>query len=235
MPEAGNTPRLIRLFAYPVSPGVPPDVQAGGAKQASAGVRQALAKAQANSKLEKGLPVSLILDTTTRSSDVRSSLLQIAFATRVRAEVASRNAAGRLAGAMHWRSKPCLLVVSVYGSSGSSPRKVVLWLFPQDSVFRLSPQAMQVHDDAYSQSSSLRKAACFEGAHDNTGFLGGRVVDREANSTDRYAADFWVNKFLAAQLQIGTEEGTQIFAGTLRKANEKLQDPEARTSLHSAG
>jgi hypothetical protein len=225
---------LIRLYAYSVVPGAVVD---GGTVAASNEMHTALIDAHENARLDRALPVNLTVDTSTRTSVVRDRLLDLGFGTPQASVRAAEVLAGRLADVMDQRSKPCLLVVSVRGEQGGSSREVVLWTFPRDAAFRLDNRRNRVRtlDDIFSRSSKLRKAALFTGRNARAHFLGGRVLDYQANATDRFVADYWIARFLDAQLQMSSNEGTRFFATALRAANDRLIDqPTAQEQLHAA-
>ena len=69
----------------------------------------------------------------------------------------------------------------------------------------------------------LRKAAQFEGLNTRTQFLSRRVLDYQANASDRFIADYWIGRFLGAQLQISDAEGTRYLAKTLKVANDSVR------------
>ena len=186
--------KLQRLFAFDVSRRVAP--AGGGLVTPSEQARAALEEAYTAARLDTGLPVSLVLDTATRTSPVHDALLSIAYGQPREAATSANLMATRLAGSLAPRSKPCLLVISVTESGRGSSSRVVVWIFPRDAAFRLRRGSIQFLNDIFSLSSNLRKAASFSGPNTRTGFLTGRVLDYEANAVDRFVADFWIRSFL---------------------------------------
>lgn len=227
-------PPLLRLYAFSVAPGV---VEQGGPVATTSEMQRALLDAYDKARLDRALPVSLVVDTTTRTCETRDYMMAIGFGTTPASNAAADALARRLADSMDGRSTPCLLVASATGEGAGTSRHVMVWTFPRDEAFQLSSRANRVKllDDVFSRSSKLRKAASFEGRKGKTQFLAGRVLDYQANATDRFIADYWVDRFLGAQLQMGSDEGTRFLATTLRVANDALVgDPIAQEQIHAA-
>jgi hypothetical protein len=200
-------------------------------------MQKALLDAHDNAGIDGALPVSFVVDTTTRTCDMRDLLITLAFGKDSESAAAASVIARRLADAMDQRSKPCLLLTSVRGLKARNERHTAIWTFPRDEAFQFNTRADRINllSDIFSRSSKLRKAATFEGRNTRTQFLSGRVLDYQANASDRFIADYWIDRFLGAQLQIGSEEGTTFLAKTLRAANEALDgNPTAREQLHAA-
>lgn len=229
MPE-----RVTRLYGYPV---VPKQAPTGGAVQVTADLASALDDAYTRARVDSGLPVSFIVDTSKRTNESRDLVKQIAFGSTSAPASAGRQMAKLLADAMDHRSRANLLIVSVHGSG--QRREVVLWTFPKDEAFRFHSdgdnERIEVVRDIFSRSSTLRKAASFTGQNTKNGFLTGRVRDFQANVADRYVADFWIERFLNARLEMSGTEGIKLFAKTIRQAFSALRDDlEAKDVLASA-
>lgn len=229
MPE-----QLARLFAFPVFPRQEPQ---GGSVPITPRVEQGLEEAYTRGKVNQGLAISLMVDTGTRTNDVRDALITAAFEEDRLARNAAQLMADRLADAMDLRSTAGLLILSVHGDGAT--REVVLWIFPQDEAFRFERadgrERIELLDDIFSMSSYLRKAASFRGRNLRTGFLSGRVVDFQANAADRYVADFWVERFLQARLEMSGDEGTQLFGKAIKQAFDRLGDDVAAKEELAAG
>lgn len=229
MPE-----RVTRLYGYPV---VPKQAPTGGAVQVTNELANALEDAYTRAKVDSGLPVSFVVDTTSRTNQPRDLVRLIAFGSTSAPASAGRQMAERLADAMDRRSRANLLIVSVHGAGAR--REVVLWAFPKDEAFRFSSEGrnekIEVVTDIFSQSSTLRKAATFSGQDTRNGFLTGRVRDFQANVADRYVADFWIERFLDSRLEMSGGEGTKLFAKAIRQAFAAIHDDlEAKDVLASA-
>lgn len=230
MPEPAS-----RVYAYPV---VPEQDPGGGEVRLSSDVSFALDEAYRKAKVDEGLAVAFRLAPERRSNDVRDALMAVAFpSSPADADESAAWLAARLATSMDLRSKPTLLVVSVHGEAAD--REVVLWTFPRDEAFRYASRRgrdlIEVVDDVFSRTSILRKAAAFAGRQTRSGFLSGRVVDFQSNSSDRYVADFWLDRFLEARLQMSGREGTTLFAKAVRQALGKLEgDADATQVLADA-
>lgn len=217
--------QLVRVFAFPVVPGQSPT---GGEVPASPELANALENAYAAAKVDRGLAVGFVFETNNqqRKNEARDAIMSVAFDSDQDAEAAATALAVRLANAMDQRSKTALLVITAHGLGDA--REVVLWIFPKDEAFRYSRdrqgERIELLDDIFSRSSYLRKAASFSGRNLRTSFLGGRVVDFQANAADRYVADFWVERFLKARLQMSGDEGTVLFGKAIKKTFDSLDD-----------
>lgn len=228
--------QLARVFAFPIFPGRTP---AGGSVPATQELADALENAYQAAKVDRGLSVAFVFDANTRArqNEARAAIMAVAFGRDQDAEAAAITLATRLANAMDLRSKPALLVITAHGLAHT--REVVLWIFPKEEAFRYSTDShgerIELLDDIFSRSSYLRKAAAFSGRNLRTSFLGGRVVDFQANATDRYVADFWVERFLEARLQMSGDEGTVLFAKAIKKTFDSLDgDVVAQEQLAAA-
>jgi len=71
--------------------------------------------------------------------------------------------------------------------------------FPKDEPFHFSVNGdrarLKILKDAFSRSSSFKKAALFEGINSSTTFWNGRVIDKQAQNGFGTAADYWVSEF----------------------------------------
>lgn len=214
--------KLLAASALEVSPRQKAAYE-GGDVANLAELQVGLDEAATKGKLDQGLAVTLKVDQS-RASPVRDAVIRSAFGTPEAQPDAVEALAVRLGQAMDKRSSICLLVVSVHELPDSS-RQVAIWTFPRERVIRRDGGKVNVND-AFSLSSRLRKAALMYGHNNRDGFLVARVLDQQTTSTERIAADFWIVKFLDAQQQIGTAEGTNLTATVFRKTHEKLDPPD---------
>jgi hypothetical protein len=187
--------------------------------------------------------VNLRVDTTdpARPHPIRDAALAIAFASAPQLKAvldAVTGLAARLSEAMDRRSKPALLMVSVHAVHTSDARRFVIWTFPQQEVFDFSVTGNETRlevVEAFIRESSLRKVASIEGKNTPTGMLTARVRDFQATEVERTAADLWIEKFLDAQLQMNSAEGTRMFARSLRSAfNRAHDDQRVQDELNAA-
>src|SRR5258706_1753871 len=180
---------LIRLYAHSVAPS---GVAQGGAVATTKEIQAALLDAHVKAGLDQALPVSFAIDPATRTCAMRDRMMAVAFGDTSAANKAADDVARRLAAAMDQRSKRCLLVISMRGEKKTDARHIEVWTFPRDEAFQLSTKASRIDllDDVFSRSSRLRKAASFEGRNLRTQFLSGRVLDFQANASDRFIADY---------------------------------------------
>jgi hypothetical protein len=221
---------ISRLFAFTVIPRDESPV--GGPVEIVPEIQQAFVEAYRKATLDHALPVSFTFGPN-RENPVRDLLRSVAFDENLTASSAAHKVAVRLGTSMDLRSRDGgLLVVSVGARPAAKRKQLVLWLFPKAEGIQLSTNKLLLLNEVFSRSSSLRKAATFEGLNVPNSFVSGRLLDSQANASDRHLADFWLIRFLECQLQIRSQEGTDLFAKALRIANEKLEgDPEARQQL----
>lgn len=210
--------KLSAASALEVSPRQEAEFE-GGEVANLAELQVGLDEAATKGKLAEGLAVTLKVDQN-RSSPVRDAVMTAAFGTPVERWGAVKALAIRLGHGMDMRSSICLLVVSVHELPDTS-RQVVTWTFPRERVIRRAGGMVDINE-AFSLNSRLRKAALLSGHHNRNAYLTARVIDQQTTSTERIAADFWIVKFLEAQQQIGTAEGTNLMATVFRKTYEKL-------------
>ncbi len=138
---------------------------------------------------------------------------------------------------MDERSNHGLLVLTA--DKEEDNRNVVVWVFPQDTVLRLHSESdrntINVLEDVFSQKSNLRKAAQFEGKKIKSHFVTGRVLDHQSDGLARDAADFWLDRFLEADLSLKGEAGTRQFAKAAKATYEALaEDPIGRLQFSTA-
>lgn len=210
----------------------------GGQVTVNTDIRTALGNAATVAQLDQQNLVNLRLNTTTRTSDVRDNLLAYGFAEDDdNADAPAVWLATRLAKAMDNRSKACLLVTTAYRLDDR--RRLTIWIFPKEEALQFATarggaRRINLLTDIFSQTSNLRKAALFEGRNLRTDFIEGRVLDSQAHASTLDIADFWIGRFLDAELAIQGEAGTRILAGTIRKAYESLREPDEREQMHAA-
>jgi len=139
--------------------------------------------------------------------------------------------AQKLAMSMDGRSNPFLLLISCFESGGL--RRLVLWAFPKDSAFRFnfgpSGASIEMIPDIFSVSSSLRKAAVFEGKNRSDSFWAGRVLDIQSGRTN-----FWIEDFLQCSSSLKGVYGTEQLAGYVSAAFKKVKTEESREELYNA-
>lgn len=229
---------IERMYAFQVHPREVDEIK-GGQVADVASLQETLDSAFDQSKLDQGPGIGFNFSSVSRTHDVRDFLLSVAFGADEEALGAAEGLSHRLASAMDNRSNPALFAVSAHRIEGkAASRSVVLWTFPQQAVFRFSAgSGSTVVDlmDAFNRESNLRKAALFSGENSRVDFLGGQVLDLQGSASSKPAADFWVGKFLDAQLQLGAREGSRLLAKTLRNTHDKCKDdPGAQAQVHAA-
>ncbi|TGZ17151.1 hypothetical protein DV517_21240 [Streptomyces sp. S816] len=229
---------IERMYAFQVYPREVEEIK-GGQVTNVASIQEILDVAFDQSNLTQGPGIGFNFTSVSRNHAVRDFLLSIAFGLPDEALKAAEDLSLRLASAMDNRSNPALFAVSTHQvKSNPSSRSVVLWTFPQQAVFRFSAGSdSTVIDlmDAFNRESNVRKAALFTGENGKVDFLGGKVLDLQGTTSTKPAADFWVVKFLDAQLQLGAKEGSRLLATALRNTHDKCrEDPGAQAQVHSA-
>lgn len=244
--EKGENPlpagQLLSVHAYQVHPQQSTPFT-GGAVTPTNDLATALDSTFDRSEVAIAPVVNLRVDITdpARAHPIRDAALVIAFADNPRVEAVLDSAtdlAARLSAAMDRRSKASLLMVSVHAARTGGARRFVIWTFPQQEVFDFSGTGNATRlevVEAFIRESSLRKVASIEGKNTTSGMLTARVRDFQATGVERTAADLWIDKFLDAQLQMNSAEGTRMFARALRSAfNRAAGDQRVQDELTAA-
>jgi len=230
---------LRAAYAYHVIPKRTENGAEGGAISITSELATALDSTFDRSKVATAPVVSFNVDTSpgSRQHVIRDAALEIAVGDGRAADSAGPLAV-RLADVMDQRSSPTLLLVSVHDTDTDGKRRCLLWTFPQQEVFDLDIAKENVRlnvRDAFIRESSLRKVAFLEGRNDRTGMLTARVLDFQASSTERTAADLWIVKYLDARLQMSGPEGTRLLARAIRSAFTRTAgDQQAHDELSAA-
>ena len=109
---------LQRVYAYAVHPSrLSEDTEvSGGRLETTRELREALDEA-ARPLQDEGMPIAFVVDTTTRTNEVRELCRQMSFEPSAKALSASNQLATRLGAAMDQRSDPCLFVLALYVGS----------------------------------------------------------------------------------------------------------------------
>jgi hypothetical protein len=236
---------LFRLFGFAIDPQrlVPDDLftdPLGGALPIRQSLRAALAKSLKTAE-QSGMMTQVTLDVDQtpgggRGSLVRNSAINLAFGSAAKAKAGGLELARQLSRAMDERSPECLFLLAAYREG--EKRRVALWIFPQDEAFRFSPGGAEGTDielltDIFSRTSGLRKMALFAGRNIDAHFLDAQVLDHQVGRADD-VADFWVRRFLAAELMITPAQGTKVLADALKRASEAELTPEENKQVHTA-
>lgn len=184
--------------------------------------------------LRDATPVKFKFETSDRTHAVRESLMTFAFADEDARLAAAVDMCRRLSDRMDGRNKDCLLLISAHETDRPDAREIIVWMFPADRVIQRTGARVALQD-AFSLTSGLRKAALFKGANSRTGFLSGVALDHQSSNADRRLAEFWVDGFLGAVMQVQTREGTALLASGFRGAHEILSsDPRSQEVLAAA-
>ncbi len=228
---------LTRLFAYEVFPQKnqeEPMQPKGGKITISEGLRHTLTELLSSSQLTNQAPIAFHVEDPRheqKQNDVRKLVMQFAYGNTLAVKNSSEALALRLSSVMDGRSKPFLLLVSAF--SGNDSVRVVFWAFPKDEglKFELTHTGAQVEviSDIFNISSTLRKAALFDGVNSPDSFWEGRMIDFQSGRTD-----FWVENFLECRLSTSGVYGTQLLAEYLADAYKKADSSEARESIFNA-
>jgi len=240
----GSAMKLFRIHAYEVSPqrlseiAIPPR---GGAFSADAAFIKSLDDFLKKSKLETQPTVDFRFKPNTGNdpnpvNEVRSLIIAYTFGAESAAKSAAVNLAKKLGNAMDDRSPFTLLLLSAY--KNGSAHRLVIWAFPKDEPFHFSARGnrarIRILKDAFSRSSSFKKAALFEGINGPTQFLSGRVIDKQSQNGFGTAADYWVDSFLDSRFSLTGKAGTQLLAKCLRDAYDTLDRQADRDQISNA-
>jgi hypothetical protein len=113
-----------------------------------------------------------------------------------------------------------LLVIDAHEQKQN--RRIALWLFPKEDVFRFHTSAqgneLSLLEDAFSKSSTWRKAAIFSGQNTAHGFRTGQIIDIQSRKPDDRAADFWMRLFLNALYAMDPKSSTYQLVTHLKDA-----------------
>jgi hypothetical protein len=235
---------LFRIHAYEVSPqrlsetAIPPR---GGAFSADAAFIKALDEYVTKSKLESQPTVDFRIKPSDRKDpnpqhEVRSLIISYTFGATATAKSAALSLARRLGNSMDDRSPFTLLLLSAYKNAAS--QRLVIWAFLKDEPFHFSAHGdrakFKILKDAFSRSSSFKKAALFEGIDSPAHFLSGRVIDKQSQNGYGTAADYWVSTFLDSRFSRTGTAGTQLLAKCLREAYDALEQQADRDQISHA-
>ncbi|MCE2809217.1 MAG: hypothetical protein LW850_14575 [Planctomycetaceae bacterium] len=233
---------MHRLYAYQISPRRTlshfPEAQ-GGAIDTSPELLKLFEELIPASKVESQSMVHLRSDDPESEpfrNQIRDHFLEICYGNDLQASIHASEIAAKLSLSMDQRSsKHSLLVIDAHELAQT--RRIVLWLFPKDDVFRLQTTSkgnqLSVLDDVFSKSSTWRKAAIFFGPNTLHGFRTGRVIDIQSRKTDERAADFWLRLFLNAVYAMDSKNSTSQLVSTLKDAFESSTGPQ-RDQLFAA-
>jgi len=235
---------LLRLHAYEVMPqrladeSTPPR---GGAFSAPAEFKQSLLDFYRKSKLDQQPSIEFRSSPSTdgssrRQNDVRDNLLSYCFEHAATAKRAAVALATRLGEAMDDRSTFTLLLLCAYRENRR--RRLVMWALPKDEPFHFSVNGdrarVRVLKDAFSRTSSIRKAALYEGEKTASAFWRGRVIDTAHKHGIASAADYWVSTFLDSRSALTGAAGTRLLATCLRATYDATTDKDQRDQLADA-
>lgn len=236
---------LFRLYGLAIDPQrlTDPDLfvePAGGVLPIRQSLRAALAKSLRGAHQSGHMTrVTLEVDQSTdgaRSSLVRSAAMAIAFGREPKGRNGALELARQLSRAMDERSPECLFLLAAYRDGDK--RQVALWIFPQDEAFRFSPSGpagtdIELLTDIFSRTSGLRKMALFEGRNIAAHFLDAQVLDLQVGRADD-VANFWIRRFLEAQLTITPAAGTKVLADALKRTSEADLDQVENREVQTA-
>ncbi len=234
----------FKIYAYEV---VPQRLQKesadpkGGAFEADAPFKLELEKYLEKSKLTKRPEVAFRIDykskTGVQDHPVRSRILNYCFGQPATAKKASLELAKRLGKSMDDRSPYTLLLFVAYkGEDDESFRRLVLWAFPKDEPFQFSAKAdgkskIEIPKNIFSRSSSFKKGSLYQGFQNDSAFLQGFVIDRQAENSWGTAADYWVSSFLDSQFTLSGLAGTRLLARTLKLTHDDLTGQKDRNQI----
>jgi hypothetical protein len=234
---------LFRIHAYEV---VPQRLSAtktkprGGAFKADAVFKASLEKYIEQAKLESQPPVSFQPrfepDAEQATNPVRDHVLDYAFGPSATAKSAAVKMAERLGSSMDDRSASSLLILTSYRQGAK--RRFIAWAFPKDEPYGFGVKGdhanLSIIENAFSRSSSYRKAALFSGLRQHDHYWNGHVIDRQSTPGFGAAADYWVTGFLTCKYLIDGKSGTQMLAKVIRETHQKAESQADQDLLTSA-
>lgn len=234
---------LVRIHAYEVTPqrllalATP---SRGGAFSPDAAFRKSLDEFLDKSNLTSQPMVDFRRKAGAGSEggkhEVRELVLDYTFEAPGRAKAAAISLATRLGKAMDDRSSFTLLMLAAYRDGDT--RRLVIWAFPKDEPYHFGVRGdrarIRIMKDAFSRSSSFRKAALFEGIRSPTTFWNGRVIDKHVQNGFGTAAEYWVSNFLDSRYSLTGKAGTRLLARCLRETYGALTTQEDRDKISNA-
>ena len=218
---------MRRLYAFQVSPrrtvSYLPEVQ-GGPVSPGPDLLRLLDELIPASQIETQSIVHLRSDdpeTDPFRNEIRNHFLAICFGSDSQATSGAEEIAAKLSLSMdHRSSKFSLLVIDAHKQKQN--RRIALWLFPKEDVFRFHTSAqgneLSLLEDAFSKSSTWRKAAIFSGPNTAHGFRTGQIIDIQSRKPDDRAADFWMRLFLNALYAMDPKSSTYQLVTHLKDA-----------------
>jgi hypothetical protein len=238
------TMNLFRIHAYEVTPqrlAVTETPPRGGAFAPDASLIDALDDYLKKSKLQSQATVDLRRGTSANGNpapthQLRGYVVNYCFGAPSSAKSAALAMARRLGNAMDNRSVFTLLMLAAYKTDNM--RRLVMWAFPKDEPFHFSVQGerakIKILHDAFSRSSSLKKAALFEGTNSLTSFWSCHVIDKQAESAFGTGAEYWVDLFLDSRPSLSGKAGTRLLARCLKRTHEALVDETDKDQLSNS-
>jgi hypothetical protein len=233
---------MHRIYAFQVSPQrtvshIP--IATGGAIDASPELIQLFGELIPASKIESQSIVHLRSDDGESEpfrNQIRDHFLEICYGSEKQANRGAAEIAAKLSLSMDQRSSNhSLLVIDAHELN--KHRRIALWLFPKDDVFRLQTSSqgnqLSILDDVFSKSSTWRKAAIFSGPNTSQGFRTGRVIDVQSRRSDQKAADFWLGLFLGGVYAMDSKNSTYQLVSHLKDAFDASSGPQ-RDQLFAA-
>lgn len=235
---------LFRVHAYEVTPQRLADAEIpprGGAFAADAEFTGVLEEYLSKTKLLTQATVNLRRHPAEETGsgpthELRDAVVLYCFGTSPKAKQAAVTIARKLGDAMDRRSVFTLLMLAAYRDGPK--RRLIVWAFPKDEPFHFSVRGnrakIKVLTDAFSRSSSFKKAALFEGSNTDTSFWSARVIDRQAERGMGGAAEYWIDTFLDSQPSLSGKAGTRLLAQCLRRTHEALSDQSDKDQISSS-
>lgn len=147
-----------------------------------------------------------------------------------------RKIAERLEKVTTGRSGLGLLFV-LAGKEGSET-KVVISRFPTDIAILAEETDQELNvqflERVFMKSATSYKAAVYRDSSLKAGFWKGRAVDRQINDRVVQTAAYWINDFLASDLEVTAAAGTRTFAIALRNAARTTSDVAVKSEIAAA-
>lgn len=233
----------FKIHAYEVMPQRLQDVTEdprGGAFSADAAFKSELEKYLTKSKLLSRPEITFRFEDMTktgiRSHAVRQCIMDYCFGASATSKKASLDLARLLSKSMDNRSPYTLLMLVAYrDQKDESFRRLVMWAFPKDEPFQFTASngkaKIKIPKDIFSRSSTFKKGSLYEGFQNDSAFLQGFVIDRQAENSWGTAADYWVSQFLDSQFSLTGTAGTRLLAKTLKITYDNLLESTDRNQI----
>lgn len=171
-----------------------------------------------------------------QENEIRDMIQTIAEDSYDDRNQACRTLALRLAEVTPKISKSGLLVI--LSGSRNDFNRVLIWKFPREDTIQADTGGenilLQEVQNAFSLESTYLKVAAFEDSEHDNNFWEGKIEDKQAKSSIKEAAKFWIEDFLDSLPEMTDDRGSRLLAKYIRKSIDSTEDQDIKQSLIDA-